>query len=308
MALRLVTAQRLLSRRDRPLGNGILQSGASLGAIATPILVVLLTTDEPGSWRLPFRVIGLIGLFWVIAWLMTIRSSDLTLSNRALPELAPGDEEPAPAALADASRADTSNRLTFLRRLLALAIVVIVINLCWQFFRAWMPKMLREQYGYDPRQVQSFSVAYYVATDIGCLTIGVLVKWLASRGIKVHAARMATFLACSVLTGLSVVAAGLPASGLLLATLLFIGFGSLGLFPNYYAFTQELSARRMGKVTGVLSFIFWLSYGLVQPAVGRWIDLTGSFSQVMYLAGLLPAIGFLALVTLWNGPRRRALM
>ena len=36
----LVTAQRLLSRRDRPLGNSILQSGASLGAIATPIVVL----------------------------------------------------------------------------------------------------------------------------------------------------------------------------------------------------------------------------------------------------------------------------
>ncbi len=36
----LVTAQRMLSRRDRPLGNSIIQSGASLGAIATPIVVL----------------------------------------------------------------------------------------------------------------------------------------------------------------------------------------------------------------------------------------------------------------------------
>ena len=42
----LVTSQRLLSRRDRPLGNSILQSGASLGAIATPIVVLLLTTTR----------------------------------------------------------------------------------------------------------------------------------------------------------------------------------------------------------------------------------------------------------------------
>ena len=42
----LVTAQRLLSRRDRPLGNSILQSGASLGAIATPIVVLAL---EPAT-------------------------------------------------------------------------------------------------------------------------------------------------------------------------------------------------------------------------------------------------------------------
>ena len=54
----LITSQRLLSRRDRPLGNSILQSGASLGAIATPFVVIALTTSAPDSWRLPFRVIG----------------------------------------------------------------------------------------------------------------------------------------------------------------------------------------------------------------------------------------------------------
>ena len=45
----LITSQRLLSRRDRPLGNSILQSGASLGAIATPFVVIALTTSAAGQ-------------------------------------------------------------------------------------------------------------------------------------------------------------------------------------------------------------------------------------------------------------------
>src|SRR5205814_5443564 len=97
----LVTAQRLLSRRDRPLGNSILQSGASLGAIATPIVVLLLTSDAPESWRLPFRVIGAIGVFWVVAWLAVIRPRDLDLELTA-PELSP--EEGSLGAVAEDDR------------------------------------------------------------------------------------------------------------------------------------------------------------------------------------------------------------
>ena len=95
-------------------------------------------------------------------------------------------------------------------------------------------------------------------------------------------------------------AAGLPASGLLLATLLVIGFGSLGQFPTYYAFTQELSARRMGNVTGVLSFLTWMVHALVQEPIGRWLDRTHSYGPVMLLAGLMPLVGLLAVVLLWN--------
>jgi ACS family hexuronate transporter-like MFS transporter len=116
---------------------------------------------------------------------------------------------------------------------------------------------------------------------------------------------MAMFLSCSLLTSLCMVAAFLPASWLLLVSLLLIGFGSLGQFPIYYAFSQELSAQGMGKITGALSFLTWISTALVQEPIGRWIDRTGSYSQVTFLAGLVPLIGFLALLTLWNGPKRR---
>ena len=76
-------------------------------------------------------------------------------------------------------------------------IVVIVLNFCWQYFRAWMPKMLREQHHYGENDVQYFSMAYYVAADVGCLLIGFLVKGLAHRGFSVHRARMTTFFVCA---------------------------------------------------------------------------------------------------------------
>jgi ACS family hexuronate transporter-like MFS transporter len=298
----LVTAQRLLSRRDRALGNSIIQSGASLGAMATPAVVWLLTTDAPGSWRLPFRVIGASGLFWVFAWLLFVPAGDVDLKPAAN-EISPDEAIPANDGDDDPTASDArARRRTLVRRFVALAVVVVVINLCWQYFRAWMPKMLREEFQYSKDKVQFFSMAYYLAADVGCLSIGFLVKLLASRGFSVHRARMTTFLACSLLTALSMLAAALPASSLLLATLLVIGFGSLGQFPTYYAFTQELSARKMGNVTGVLSFLTWMFYAVVSGPIGRWADRTGSYSHVTFLAGLVPMLGFLAVLFLWDRP------
>ena len=39
----------------------------------------LLLSDELGSWRRPFLVIGAAGLSWVVLWLASVRSADLRL-------------------------------------------------------------------------------------------------------------------------------------------------------------------------------------------------------------------------------------
>jgi len=65
----LIATQRLLEPADRPFGNGLLQGGASVGAVLTPLVVQALVTDQPGSWRSPFVVIGVVGMLWIPAWI-----------------------------------------------------------------------------------------------------------------------------------------------------------------------------------------------------------------------------------------------
>jgi MFS transporter, ACS family, hexuronate transporter len=293
----LVTSQRLLSRRDRALGNSILQSGASLGAIATPIVVLLLVSSAPESWRIPFRVIGALGIFWVFGWLSTIRAADLEVKPSDLKPPVLDDET---VASIDSWGPTLADRMPLVRRFVALGVVVIVINLCWQYLRAWMPGMLREQYGYGQQDVQYFSIGYYVAADIGCLTAGFVARWLAGRGLSVHRARMSVFTFCTLLTAMTTLVAVLPASWMLLAALLVVGFGSLGQFPMYYAFTQELSVSRLGRVTGTLSFLTWTATALINEPIGRWVDRTHSYSAVTFIAGLMPLIGLLVLLLLWG--------
>jgi len=186
------------------------------------------------------------------------------------------------------------------RRFVSLVAVVLAINLTWHFFRAWLPKMLEEYHGYPASGVRYFTAAYYIATDLGCITVGIAVKMLTARGMAVHSARWTTFLACAALTALSTVASALERGPLLLAVLLLIGFGSLGLFPNYYSLTQEISRRHQGKVTGTLSFITWIATAEMQQKVGEYVDRTQSYAAGIFWAGLAPVAAFVVLSLLWG--------
>src|SRR2546425_12867005 len=62
------TTQRLLAAEDRALGNGLLQSGASVGAILTPLVMRVMLTEQLASWRVPFQVIGAMGIVWILFW------------------------------------------------------------------------------------------------------------------------------------------------------------------------------------------------------------------------------------------------
>ncbi|MDR3633335.1 MAG: MFS transporter [Isosphaeraceae bacterium] len=281
----LSASQRLLPSRDRALGNSVLQSGAAIGAIATPLVVQALVSEAPGSWRAPFRVIGVLGVVWIAVWLVFIRRGDLDRGE-------PGKS--------GAPEVSTTTRSEFVRRLLVLIVIVVAINLCWHFYRAWMPKMLRESYGYSRGAVNYYTSAFYIATDVGCIAAGVATTWLASRGWSVHRSRLVTFLVCALLTALSTVAAVLPAGPALLVTLLVIAAGALGLFPIYYSLSQELSSTHQGKVTGTLGCVAWVASALMQRYVGRWLDQSGSYAAVLFASGLLPLVALLVLAAFWG--------
>jgi ACS family hexuronate transporter-like MFS transporter len=298
----LITTQRLLQPADRPLGNGLLQSGASVGAILTPLVVQAMVTEEPGSWRGPFVVVGALGLLWILPWTwFTARARlDTPKTSEGLETWEVSGRAPRVNASANADGPTPTPRGLLLRRCLALGIVVVAINLTWHFFRAWMPKMLEEYHGYEAATVRFFTAAYYIATDLGCILAGFAVKLLTARRMPVHAARLAVFFACALLTALSTVASGLGHGPLLLVLLLLIGFGSLGLFPNYYSLTQEISIKHQGKLTGALTCVTWVATAEMQHLVGQHVDRTHSYSAGIFWAGLAPAVAFAALCLLWG--------
>ncbi len=286
----LVVTQAVMARGDRMLGNSVLQSGASLGAMLTPLIIRALLGEStgPDTWRSPFLVIGAGGVLWAGAWLMLIRPGDL-----AGPAAPPGSgESHRPFGwLIEFSRS---------RRFWALAFMVVALNISWHLIRAWLPRIMQQGRGYSEVETLWFNSAFYIATDVGCLVGGAVALWLTRRGTSVHRSRMIVFAVCAALAALTVVAAKLPRGGPLLGVLLVVGAATLALFPCYYSFTQELNVRQVGKATGTLAAIGWIVASPFQKLFGRLVDHTGSFDLGLAMAGCAPVLALVVMLALWR--------
>ncbi len=285
----LIVMQSIMNRGDRVMGNSILQSGASIGAILTPLVIRSMVGDNQAAdaWRPPFLVIGAVGVLWAIAWLCIIRKGDLIPTPKA-PEAA--NEWPLAWLVQFISNP----------KFWALFVMVICNNTAWQLIRAWLPKFLQTGRGYTEAEALYFNSLYYIFTDIGCIAAGAIAMWLVRRGCQVHQARVIVYGVCAALTALTLAAGNMGKGWPLLGVLLLIAAGSLGLFPCYYSFTQELTTKHLGKASGCLGFFGWIVSSPLQRQFGRMVDTTGSYDLSMSLVGLAPLVGVFAMLILWR--------
>jgi ACS family hexuronate transporter-like MFS transporter len=293
----VLTVKRVLRTEERALGNGMFQSGSALGAIITPWVVLLCVTiveqlgsaDKAFAWQFPFRVVGTAGLVWAALWLLTVKSHQV---------------RPAPIAVHETG--DNYWAIFRNRRFWVALAVVISINSAWRSFGYWLPKYLQQEKKYGETEMTALSSGFFVSADLGSVAVGAAVLWLARRGMSLSRARLLCYIGCAGLTATSIVVAVLPKGFSLVVVLLLLGFGSLGLFPIYYAMSQEISARHQGKVTGTLSFLNAIYLAGYIKAQGRLWDLSGSFALPLGAAGVIPLFGLVALALWWNDPQKRS--
>jgi ACS family hexuronate transporter-like MFS transporter len=282
----LLTARNILSDDQRPLGNSILQSGASMGAVLTP-LVIQGIRGLGMPWQAPFFIIGVVGLLWVPLWFVLIRGGDI--------------RPPAPKVSAGA-RAPI-HPLQFATQIVVLVVIVVTISLAWQFQRAWLPKYLKEYHHYSEATANYFTSGYYIVADVGCLFFGAVVSVLTAWRLQVRVARLIAFSGCVALVALSALVPAMERGPLLLIALVLVGAGSLGAHPQYYALVQELPSRHMGVLSGLLAATSWVAVGRMQGAMGDYIKRTGSYDVPLVVTGLAPMAGLIAMAV-WVYVRR----
>jgi len=291
----IMTVKRVLKPAERSLGNGMFQSGTALGAILIPLVVVACyNSSDPGDprwWQLPFRIIGVLGVVWVGLWLWLVKSDRIA---------------PVPPSKTDLLAQDSYWDLWTDHRFYVMIVVIVGVNVPWRTCGEWLPQFLRKEKGYSTESVQYISSAFYLAADAGSICSGLLTLWLIRRGSTLYAGRMISFVVCAALTLLLLVAVVLPKGWLLIVVLLLIAFGTLGSFSTYFAFSQDISAKHQGKVTGTLGMLNSICMGGLVVFQGWMIKNTDeSYAVAIGMTAFAPLVAVLAIALFWK-PRKPA--
>jgi ACS family hexuronate transporter-like MFS transporter len=209
-----------------------------------------------------------------------------------------------PGQLSGASWAAGLGHIVRNRRFWILVVVSISINICWHFLVNWIPSYLKDERRLDFAAGNYFSTIPFLAADAGNLFGGWLSRRLAAGGRTAGQARLLVMAGAMpmIMVGLGIgLVTNVPTALVLLSV---IAAGTAAYMANYFAFTQEVTARHTGLVVGYLGALGNLCVAGFQPFAGAVKDLTGSYALVFAIIGLAPLIGLAALSWGWDLGRR----
>lgn len=279
--------RRLIPLESRSLANGIFHSGASAGAVLTPLLVILLVGDRPENWRLLFQVVGALGLLWALLWFTFIR-------GRSAEAIAGRQDDMDRNSSAEFADTPPSFAHVFrLRQFWITLAVGIAVNICWHFYRVWLPRFLDVDLRMSQHDIQFVLIGFYVAADLGSLTSGYLTRRLTYAGFSVERSRKLVLLFSSLLCLLSTPAALFAQPWVTIPLILLVAVGAMGGFPIFFALNQETAPRQTALCLGVTGSLSLLSIAVLNPPIGWMVDRIGTFGPSLIAIGCVPLIGAL---------------
>ncbi|MDD7887520.1 MFS transporter [Flavivirga sp. 57AJ16] len=258
---------------QRAIAQGIFNAGASLGSVVAPVLIAFLYGHF--GWRSTYIIIGLIGLLWIVPWLVI---------NKTTPENHPWITEKEKNLILpgriDNDNSSKKQKGLSVRKILSykeswgVLMSRFFIEPIWWLFVGWMPLYLNSKYNFSIADIGSTIWISYLGGMAGSILGG----WY-----------------CGKLMQTRTVDASRKIS---------IGIGCLLIFMGLLGiifFVNENNPMTFIYVVGLVLFGFQFSIGNIQtvssdlfrgPSVGTLAGLAGSVGalSVIVMNWLVPKI------------------
>ncbi len=281
--------------KERALAQGIFNSGAALGSIVAPPLIAVVWVAI--GWEWTFLLLGLLGLLWVIPWL---------LINKAVPAKHPWitDEERTLilSGMEEIEKDSDGEGLTMSKILShkeswSVLMSRFFIEPIWWLFVGWMPIYLAEVYGFNVKEIGFFSWVPYVGAALGSLSGGYYSGRLMINGASVDKARKQTILVGCIIMFLGLVATILIGDTAIkfVGIVAFVLFGFQFVISNIQTIPSDLfSGKSVGSLAGLGGTVGIFSVIIMNFLVPVITD-NFSYTPIFIMIAVFVPLGFLSI-------------
>ena len=238
--------------KERALAQGIFNSGAAIGGIISAPIVGLLFIWF-SSWQATFITIGVLGLLWLVPWLVVYKTG---------PESHPWLEESEREYILSGRRneethhvaeyAPTSREILSRKESWGVILASFFLDPIWWLFVGWLPLYLNETYGFGVAEIAKYAAVPYIGAMFGAWFGGLLAQNRIKAGWSVNKTRKFVIglgglimLVCLLLT----IKASTPLTAVLLMAAILFGFqtavGNIQTLPSDF-----YSGESVGSLAG----------------------------------------------------------
>lgn len=285
--------------KERAFAQGIFNSGAAIGGIVAIPIIASLTIYF--SWQMIFVIIGVVGLLWLVPWLILVKAPPKThpwLTAEEKKYILGGQKEAEVDALAQTEEYNPEvGELLSRKQSWGVIIASAAIDPIWWLFVFWIPIYLSEVYGMDVKAIGIYGWVPYVGAMIGAFFGGLLAQNRIKAGWNVNKTRKFVItLGCLIMLPalLALSNPGTPFAAVLIMAAVLFGFQTA--IGNVQTLPSDLYGKKtVGTLSGFAGTAAKLTgAGLV--ALVPMLTTGGNYTPAFVIGATL---AFIVMASVW---------
>lgn len=283
---------------ERAFAQGLFNSGAAIGGIVAIPTIAFLTIYF--SWQMIFVIIGIIGLLWLVPWLIIVKAppkSHPWLTEIEKKYILAGQEETEGDNDTSTEYNPSVKELLSRKQSWGVIIASAAIDPIWWLFVFWIPIYLSEVYNMDIKGIGIYGWVPYVGAMFGAWFGGLLAQNRLKSGWSINKTRkMVITLGCIIMLPalLALSNPGSPIAAVLIMAAVLFGFQTA--IGNVQTLPSDLYGKKtVGTLSGFSGTAAKLTgAGLV--ALVPMLTTGGNYAPAFIMGAALAAI---VLASVW---------
>jgi MFS transporter, ACS family, glucarate transporter len=257
--------------------------GLNAGAAVAPLIVIPIAVAY--GWRVPFFVIGLIGIIWVIICWKWFHNEPSEMEGITSGEI----------QLIEQNRRTIRHSQSFSwkmalksRNLWVLQIAFFCSQWALYFFVAWMPVYLQQGRHFSEKNMKMITSYLFIIGIAGALIAGVLSDKIVKKKGLLFGRRSVGIIALGI-TGFCFLVTATTSNNMIAVISLVIG----DLFFSFFGITAfstcvDIGGERAGTVAGIMNFAGQIGAFFLAIVFGKIADFAHNYNTPMFvIAGVL---------------------